>query len=60
LDENEQLKSKLLSTQELKRDLDTKVLTLERENVNLESQVRNYESKVSSFPVSKLYNIFIG
>ncbi|XP_053398172.1 inositol 1,4,5-triphosphate receptor associated 2-like [Mercenaria mercenaria] len=45
MDENEELKTKLLSTQELKRDLDTKVVNLERENVNLESQVRNYESK---------------
>lgn len=46
MDENEELKAKLFSTQELKRDLDTKVVSLERENVNLQSQVKNYESKV--------------
>ena len=46
MEENEELKCKLARQHDLKRDLDLKLVNLERENMNLENQARNFENKV--------------
>lgn len=47
MEENDELKKKLLSAEELNKELDGKVVNLELERLDLENQVRDTEVKVS-------------